>query len=60
MALDTFKKALRGDPNNPETHYHLGIAYFLSGDKDAALEEYILLQRLDEQRAENLFDLIYR
>ncbi|MBM4129177.1 MAG: tetratricopeptide repeat protein, partial [Nitrospira sp.] len=60
ITTDAFRNALSSNPQNPETHYHLGIAYFLDGNKDAALEEYILLHRLDQRLAENLFDLMYR
>ncbi len=59
-AIDIFEQAIGIDSRNPETHFNLGIAYFLSGDKDAAYEEYIILNRLDERRAEDLFDLLYR
>lgn len=60
VAVDAFEHALVIDPENPETHFNLGITYFLNGDKDAAYEEYIILNRLDGKRAEDLFDLLYR
>lgn len=60
MAVDAFEHALVIDPKSPETHFNLGITYFLNGDKDAAYEEYIILNRLDAKRAEDLFDLLYR
>lgn len=59
-ALDTLEQSLGIDSRNPDTHFSLGIAYFLNGDKDAAYEEYIILNRLDGRRAEDLFDLLYR
>ncbi|MBT9145952.1 MAG: Photosystem I assembly protein Ycf3 [candidate division WS2 bacterium] len=59
-AIDTFEQAIGIDSRNPDAHFNLGIAYFLSGDKDAAYEEYIILNRLDGKLAEELFDLLYR
>lgn len=59
-AIDTLKQAVSMDPGNPNTHFNLGLAYYLNGDKDAAYEEYIILNKLDAMRAENLFDLLYR
>lgn len=59
-ALDIFEHALGIDSRNPDTHFNLGIAYFLNGDTDAAYEEYIILNKLDARRAEDLFDLLYR
>lgn len=59
-AIDSFKQALVMEPKSPDTHFNIGITHFLNGDKDAAYEEYIILNKLDRERAENLFDLIYR
>ncbi|GER94253.1 hypothetical protein A45J_2013 [hot springs metagenome] len=59
-AIDVFEQALGINSRNPNTHFNLGIAYYLNGDKDAAYEEYIILNKLDTSRAEELFDLLYR
>lgn len=59
-AIESFEQVLGIDPRNPDTHFNLGIAYYLSGDKDSAYEEYIILNKLDASRAEELFDILYR
>jgi tetratricopeptide (TPR) repeat protein len=43
-AIDTFQQAIKGDPNNPTYHYHLGLAYEKS--KQAALARAQLEQTL--------------
>lgn len=59
LALNTFKKAITIDPKNSSVHFNLGIAYFLSGDKTAAFGEYIILNEIDKERAQNLIDVMY-
>ncbi|HCL81747.1 MAG TPA: hypothetical protein DHW81_05830 [Nitrospiraceae bacterium] len=59
-ALDVLKQALDVDPYNPITRFNIGMAYFLSGNREAAMEEYILLNKIDRDRAENLFEMLYR
>ncbi len=57
-ALINLKKVIGLDPKNAETHFTMGLVYFLNGDKDNAIEEYVILKELDKQRALNLLDLI--
>jgi tetratricopeptide (TPR) repeat protein len=57
-ALDAFKQAAMIDPHNPAVRFNLGIAYFLNGDRTAAFDEYVILKRLDNELARNLFELI--
>lgn len=60
MAIDAFEQAAVINSKNPETYFNLGISYFLNGDKDTAYEKYIILNKLNKERAENLFDFLYR
>ncbi len=39
-AIEIFKLNVACSPNSPNTHYHLGEAYRLSGDSKQALVEY--------------------
>jgi len=39
-------------------HYHLGTSYISMGDKDAALEQYKKLKKLDQEKSEKLYNLI--
>jgi hypothetical protein len=58
LALDAFKQSISIDPRNPDTHFNLGVACILAGDKNGALEQYIVLKELDNDRAEKLLNLI--
>ncbi len=59
-AIDVFNKAKEINPSYPETYFNLGILYSLKGDKDKVFEYYIILNKLDGERAEELFDFAYR
>jgi Flp pilus assembly protein TadD len=58
QAIDMLTKAIQIDPKNAAAHFNLGIAHYLSGDKSAAMVEYLRLQPLDSELANNLFDLM--
>lgn len=58
-AIDACKQAISLDPNLPDSHFTLGLIYWVLGDKDSALQEYKILKSLDEQLAKKLFDAIY-
>ncbi len=60
MAIEAFKQAGMLNPENPAAYFNLGIAYFLNRQKDMAYEQYIILNRLDKEQAETLFELLYR
>lgn len=60
MAIDAFKQAAMINSKNPEIYFNLGISYFLNGDRETAHEKYIILNKLDNERAEDLFELLYR
>jgi tetratricopeptide (TPR) repeat protein len=57
--IEAYKKAIRIDPDYASAHYNLGMALLHTGDKAAALDEYKILQDLDKQSANQLFNQIY-
>ena len=59
-AVEAFKQAIRLKPDFAEAHYNLGVSYLLLGDSGSALEEYKILKSLDKNRANKLFNLIYK
>ena len=38
MAISQLKECIEKSPDNPSYHYHLGMAYFMNGEKDKAKE----------------------
>ena len=59
FAIEAYKEAIRINPYYTEAHYSLGVAYLLIRDRDSALDEYKILEGLDIDLANKLFDLIY-
>jgi tetratricopeptide (TPR) repeat protein len=59
-AIEAYKQAIRIKPDYALTHYTLGVAYVVTGDKGSALEEYKILKTLDAEQANKLFNLIYK
>ncbi|MCX5633376.1 MAG: tetratricopeptide repeat protein [Phycisphaerae bacterium] len=59
-AIEAYKQAIRIKPDFAEAHYNLGITYLIIGNKGSALEEYKILKTLDAERANKLFNLIYK
>ena len=59
-AIQAFKQATRLKPDFAEAHYNMGVAYTLIGDSGSALEEYKILKNLDTERANKLFNSIYK
>ena len=55
-----YKKAIRINPDFAPAHFAMGQAFLQQGDKSAALDQYKILQKLDEELAEKLFKKIYR
>lgn len=53
-------EAVRAEPGCARAHYHLGRLYLDQGNKGAALEEYKVLKGIDEKRANQLFDNVYK
>jgi Flp pilus assembly protein TadD len=48
-ALDTYRRALELDPNNPSIHYRLGYVYTHSGELDLAKEHLTRSLEVDEK-----------
>jgi len=59
-AIEAYKQAIKIDPGYAPAHMNLGIAYLSIGDKSSALEEYKILKTLDAEKANTLFNLIYK
>jgi tetratricopeptide (TPR) repeat protein len=59
-ALEAFKQAIRINPDYAEAHLNLGITYLISNDRGSALDEYKILKDIDSERANKLFNLIYK
>lgn len=59
-AIIEFKEALRlsEGPGVTNTHYHLGLAYIRSGDRESALKEYEVLKTRKSELAERLLQEI--
>ena len=58
-AVEHGAQAIRINPDYAEAHYSLGVAYLLIRDRNSALDEYKILEKLDIDLANKLFDLIY-
>jgi tetratricopeptide (TPR) repeat protein len=56
--IESYKQAIRLDPDNAEAHYNLGLTYLCLEDNGSALEQYKILKKLDTELANRLFDLI--
>ena len=59
-AVEAYKQAIRVKPEYTEAHYDLGATYLILGDKGSALEEYKILKDLDKEKANKLFNFIYK
>ena len=57
-SVEYWKEQIRANPDDVVAHYNLGVAYFMLGDKEAALDEYKILKNLDTEMAYSLFNLI--
>jgi tetratricopeptide (TPR) repeat protein len=56
--VEAFKRALAFDPNYAAARFNLGVAYLTLGNKDAALEQALLLEAIDSELAKELEGLI--
>jgi tetratricopeptide (TPR) repeat protein len=59
-AIEACKQAIRINPDNAEAHFALGAAYAFLNDRVSALEQYKILKSLDLERANKLFNRIYK
>ena len=53
-ALEVFKEVATANPESPSAHYQLGLTYLKIGNKQSAMNEYMILKDLNEQLAEAL------
>jgi tetratricopeptide (TPR) repeat protein len=60
-AFEAYKQAIRINPDDALAHFNLGITYaiFLN-DRDSALEQYKILKSLDPEKANELYNMIYK
>ncbi len=58
--IETYREALRLKPDDVDTWNNLALAYFLSGNRAAALQAVKELRRYDPQKADKLFNLIMK
>jgi len=59
-AVEAYKQAIRIKPDDADAHLSVGLSYLLLNDKGSALEEYKILKDLDPEKADLLFNLIYK
>jgi tetratricopeptide (TPR) repeat protein len=59
-AIEAYKQAIRTNPDDADAHYNLGLTYAFLNDGDSALEHYEILKSLDSERANELYNMIYK
>lgn len=59
-AIEPYKQAIRIKPDYAEAHLSLGAVYLILGDMGSALNEYKILKDLNNDLANELFNLIYK
>ncbi len=59
-AIVAFKQAIRINPDYAKAHYFLGVTYASLNDRGSALEQYKILKSLDSERANKLYNMIYK
>ncbi|HEX8686627.1 MAG TPA: tetratricopeptide repeat protein [Pyrinomonadaceae bacterium] len=57
-AVKALQQAIKVRPDFPQARYNLGVAYFATGNRKGAQEEYNALRRLDPARAAKLQSII--
>ena len=58
QAIKAFQQAIKVRSDFPQARYNLGIAYFATGNRKGAQDEYNALRRIDPARAAKLLALI--
>lgn len=58
-AIEAYKKAINLKPKWIKAHYNLGINYLMIGNREAALDQYRILEKLDFISANQLLGLIF-
>jgi tetratricopeptide (TPR) repeat protein len=59
-SIEACLQAIRIKPDYADAHYGLGVIYFIFNDRGSALEQYKILKDLDPEKANELFNLIYK
>ena len=59
-AMMCHRKAISIDPDDAMAHYGLGVGYLYLNDIDSALKQYKILKKLDTEKANHLFNYIYK
>ena len=57
-AIKAFSQAIRVRPDFPQARYNLGVAYFTTGNRKGAQEQYNALRSIDPARAAKLQAII--
>ena len=58
-AIESYKQAIRIDPDFALAHANLGLTYLLLNDRGSAMQQYKILKKLDTEMANELFNEIY-
>ena len=58
-SVEAFRQAIRLKPDFGKAYFNLGKTLLAQGNRDAAVEQYVILQNLDQDWAEKLYNLIY-
>jgi tetratricopeptide (TPR) repeat protein len=58
-AIESFKQAIKINPDDAKVHISLGLAYLGLNDRGSAMEQYKILKKLDTELANKLFNAIY-
>ncbi len=56
--IEAYKQAIRINPDDAEAHTNLGLGYIFLNDKVSALEQYKILENLDSEMANELYNII--
>lgn len=59
-AIETLKKVVQSEPTHVYANHALGMAYVLTGDKTAAMQQYYILKNLNADMAADLLQAISR
>jgi tetratricopeptide (TPR) repeat protein len=57
-AVQAYQQANRNKTDYASAHYNLGVSFVALRNRNAALEQYRILQRIDSTRATKLFNQI--
>ena len=59
-AIEAYKQAIRINPDDADAHYNLGFTYAFLNDRDSALAHYKISISLVPERANELYNMIYK